>query len=83
MTLAACKRCSESKYADGSSIRYTSAGFPRHNANATLCNSPPDKFCTCLQIKTNKHECFVHFSQISVYNGNIYSKKNYQLAIFQ
>lgn len=47
MTLAAMRRCSESKYADGSSIRYTSAGLPKHRARATRCNSPPDKVCTC------------------------------------
>ena len=28
-------------------MRYTSAGLPRHNVNATLCNSPPDRFFSC------------------------------------
>jgi len=44
MTLAAISLCSESRYADGSSIRYTSAGFPKATIKATLYNSPPDNY---------------------------------------
>ena len=36
MTLAACKRCSESKWADGSSIKYTSAGWIEVVYNQTI-----------------------------------------------
>jgi len=35
-----------SKYAEGSSMRYTSQGLPRARAMATRCSSPPDKNCT-------------------------------------
>mmetsp|Transcript_83199 Transcript_83199/g.138807 ORF Transcript_83199/g.138807 Transcript_83199/m.138807 type:complete len:211 (+) Transcript_83199:194-826(+) len=44
MTLDAAKRCSESKKADGSSSKYTSAGFPKANTMATRCSSPPEIF---------------------------------------
>ena len=43
MTLLAKIRCSESRYADGSSIRSTSAGTPRTRHIATRCNSPPER----------------------------------------
>mmetsp|Transcript_13980 Transcript_13980/g.28654 ORF Transcript_13980/g.28654 Transcript_13980/m.28654 type:complete len:114 (-) Transcript_13980:1428-1769(-) len=46
ITLAQVMRCSESRYALGSSMRYTSAGFPRAKAMAQRCSSPPDRFCT-------------------------------------
>lgn len=41
MTLAVIILYSESKYALGSSNRYTFAGFPKAKINATLYNSPP------------------------------------------
>mmetsp|Transcript_32222 Transcript_32222/g.44946 ORF Transcript_32222/g.44946 Transcript_32222/m.44946 type:complete len:87 (+) Transcript_32222:500-760(+) len=47
ITLAARIRCSESRYAEGSSRRYISAGLPSDRANATLCSSPPERFLTC------------------------------------
>mmetsp|Transcript_18247 Transcript_18247/g.38170 ORF Transcript_18247/g.38170 Transcript_18247/m.38170 type:complete len:125 (-) Transcript_18247:156-530(-) len=46
ITFAAMIRCSESKYALGSSIRYTSAGLPSATVMATRCSSPPDKCFT-------------------------------------
>lgn len=44
---------SASKYADGSSSKYTSAGLPNANINATLYNSPPDSFLTSLSSKSS------------------------------
>jgi len=44
MTLAVIILCSESKYALGSSNKYTFAGFPSAKINATLYNSPPNFF---------------------------------------
>ncbi len=35
---------SESKYADGSSIKYTSQGLPNAKIIATLYNSPPKEY---------------------------------------
>mmetsp|Transcript_55696 Transcript_55696/g.136714 ORF Transcript_55696/g.136714 Transcript_55696/m.136714 type:complete len:299 (-) Transcript_55696:954-1850(-) len=46
ITLAATMRCSLSRYADGSSIRYTCAGCPRHSVMAHRCASPPDRWRT-------------------------------------
>mmetsp|Transcript_12730 Transcript_12730/g.47008 ORF Transcript_12730/g.47008 Transcript_12730/m.47008 type:complete len:142 (-) Transcript_12730:1665-2090(-) len=46
MTLDAAMRCSLSKYADGSSTRYTSAGLPKARTIATRWSSPPERFCT-------------------------------------
>mmetsp|Transcript_6789 Transcript_6789/g.24138 ORF Transcript_6789/g.24138 Transcript_6789/m.24138 type:complete len:144 (+) Transcript_6789:520-951(+) len=46
MTLAATTRCSESRYAEGSSMRYTSAGLPMQSTSATRCSSPPDRCLT-------------------------------------
>mmetsp|Transcript_44486 Transcript_44486/g.144411 ORF Transcript_44486/g.144411 Transcript_44486/m.144411 type:complete len:208 (-) Transcript_44486:1200-1823(-) len=46
MTLEAEMRCSESRYADGSSIRYRSAGFPSASTSATRCSSPPERYLT-------------------------------------
>ena len=42
ITLLAWIRCSESRYADGSSMSRTSAGTPSTRQMATRCNSPPD-----------------------------------------
>lgn len=41
MTLAATILYSESKYAEGSSIKYTSAGLPSAKIIQTLYSSPP------------------------------------------
>lgn len=46
ITLDAITLCSESKYAEGSSIKYTLAFLPRAKTSATRCNSPPDNFWT-------------------------------------
>mmetsp|Transcript_102670 Transcript_102670/g.314022 ORF Transcript_102670/g.314022 Transcript_102670/m.314022 type:complete len:172 (-) Transcript_102670:1496-2011(-) len=46
MTFATMTRCSQSRPALGSSIRYTMAGVPRHTVMAKRCNSPPDKVDT-------------------------------------
>mmetsp|Transcript_712 Transcript_712/g.2371 ORF Transcript_712/g.2371 Transcript_712/m.2371 type:complete len:81 (-) Transcript_712:1469-1711(-) len=46
ITRAATTRCSTSKYAEGSSMRYMSAGFPSAKTSATLCSSPPLSVCT-------------------------------------
>mmetsp|Transcript_8186 Transcript_8186/g.26839 ORF Transcript_8186/g.26839 Transcript_8186/m.26839 type:complete len:98 (+) Transcript_8186:592-885(+) len=43
ITFAHMIRCSESKYADGSSMRYKSAGLPRARAMATRWSSPPER----------------------------------------
>ena len=48
MTREARIRCSESRYADGSSIKYKSHGLARAITRATRWSSPPDKFCTSL-----------------------------------
>mmetsp|Transcript_36848 Transcript_36848/g.75173 ORF Transcript_36848/g.75173 Transcript_36848/m.75173 type:complete len:122 (+) Transcript_36848:629-994(+) len=50
MTLAQLIRCSESRYADGSSIRYTSAGVPSARTMASRWSSPPDRVCTPLSM---------------------------------
>ena len=42
---------SESRYADGSSIKNISHGFPRQRTMATLWSSPPERFYTSLSIK--------------------------------
>mmetsp|Transcript_35210 Transcript_35210/g.113420 ORF Transcript_35210/g.113420 Transcript_35210/m.113420 type:complete len:111 (+) Transcript_35210:651-983(+) len=46
ITFAATMRCSESRYADGSSIRYKSAGLPSAMTRATRCSSPPERYLT-------------------------------------
>ena len=42
---------SESKYADGSSIKKISQGFPKQRTIATLWSSPPERFYTSLSIR--------------------------------
>ena len=42
---------SESRYADGSSIKKISHGFPRHRAMATLWSSPPERFYTLVSFR--------------------------------
>ena len=46
MALAVISLCSQSRQAEGSSIRQTLAGFPRATTSATLQSSPPESFCT-------------------------------------
>lgn len=43
ITLLAWIRCSESRYAEGSSMSKTSAGTPSTRQMATRCSSPPDR----------------------------------------
>mmetsp|Transcript_17338 Transcript_17338/g.41606 ORF Transcript_17338/g.41606 Transcript_17338/m.41606 type:complete len:103 (+) Transcript_17338:712-1020(+) len=50
MTLAQLMRCSLSRYAEGSSMRYTSAGVPNARQMASRCSSPPDRFWTPLSM---------------------------------
>mmetsp|Transcript_2987 Transcript_2987/g.3424 ORF Transcript_2987/g.3424 Transcript_2987/m.3424 type:complete len:84 (-) Transcript_2987:854-1105(-) len=50
ITFAQLILCSESRYALGSSTRYTSAGVPRARQMARRCNSPPDNVCTPLSM---------------------------------
>ena len=50
ITLAAVMRCSESRYADGSSIKYMSAGVPSAMTMATRCSSPPESVLTSWSI---------------------------------
>mmetsp|Transcript_18274 Transcript_18274/g.50722 ORF Transcript_18274/g.50722 Transcript_18274/m.50722 type:complete len:87 (-) Transcript_18274:396-656(-) len=50
ITFAQLMRCSESRYALGSSTRYTSAGFPKATVIASRCSSPPDRVCTPLSM---------------------------------
>ena len=50
MTLAARRRCSESRKEEGSSSKYTSAGWPNAKQSATFCSSPPDKSRTYMLV---------------------------------
>mmetsp|Transcript_56080 Transcript_56080/g.157336 ORF Transcript_56080/g.157336 Transcript_56080/m.157336 type:complete len:114 (+) Transcript_56080:397-738(+) len=50
ITLAQLIRCSESRYALGSSIRYTSAGVPKARVIASRWSSPPERVCTPLSM---------------------------------
>ena len=59
--------CSESKYALGSSIKYTSAAVPKTRINATLWSYPPDNVFTvwsnkcsiCIGLNTSELKCGV------------------------
>jgi len=50
IALAVITLYSASRYAEGSSIRYTSAGLPKAIINATFYISPPESFYTWLSM---------------------------------
>mmetsp|Transcript_30616 Transcript_30616/g.42234 ORF Transcript_30616/g.42234 Transcript_30616/m.42234 type:complete len:92 (+) Transcript_30616:597-872(+) len=53
ITFDAFNRCSLSRYAEGSSSKYTSAGVPRARTMATRCSSPPERFNTARSISSS------------------------------
>mmetsp|Transcript_7437 Transcript_7437/g.18702 ORF Transcript_7437/g.18702 Transcript_7437/m.18702 type:complete len:92 (-) Transcript_7437:1448-1723(-) len=50
MTFATITRCSQSRPALGSSMRYTMAGVPKHTVMARRCSSPPESVETVRSI---------------------------------